>query len=270
MIDIKWDKARLGVQMQELIAMSGITADYALKRYGRQVVRDCHNFTPPGARGSRTSSAAKKRGMRNIENDVLGRFTSVDEINFRELEVERAIIKYTSGAGYDLKKAETVFRRNKFSWVTNVISNPTVRLHKRAMASKDQYVIPTASESGRAEVVKALQKRIGFARSGWSAAMVALKIPVPPWVRRHSGPGFFRVIKDRTNPAIEFANQVPYVQGYRTKEGIPIVEAAMVRRADFFKKELAVYYAAIGRGDGRKVAAKLKSDELKWYSEEPA
>ena len=267
MISIEWNTVRLGVQMQELISMSGITASAALTRFARQVVRDCHNFTPPGARGARTSSAAKKRGMANIENDVRSRFTSVDEISFRELEVEKAIIRYTAGKDYNLKKAEEVFRRSKFTWVKHVISNPTVRLHKQAMKQRDKYVIPTGSESARDGVVKAIQGRLGFARSGWAPAMQALRIPVPPWVRRHSGPGYFRGIRDRNKPEIEFANMVPYVQGYRTREGIPIVEAAMKRREQFFQKELAVYYAAIGRGDGKKVVAKLQKDQ--WEALEP-
>lgn len=264
MINIQWNTVRLGVQMQELINVGQLTAARAVTRFAAQVVRDCHLTTPPGGKGARSNSAARKRGDANIDYDVRHTLISVDDINFTEMLVEKGIKRTVDGfeGKQNSKAAMDIFRNAGFRWVGGVVANPTEKFHRWAMKQNRKYVIPTATEARRDTIIKQLQKRLGYARSGWRAAMSKLKIPVPPWVRRHNGPGYFRGIVDSNKPEILFANMVPYVQGYRNKEGVPIVEAAINRRVDMMKKELAVYYAAIGRGDGRKVAARLQKQSF--------
>lgn len=269
MISVDFDTQRFKRDMNELMVVGGLSSSAVVTRASRQVVRNAFRLTPPTGRGGMTQSpgAQKKLGESAVRRDIANRaFPLLSKLKVMQEQNDFSQDIGNLVARGDFKRVADIFERIGFR-ISGVVARPARGLHNR-MRTKGRVSIKVkpylvAREGNVDPFVKAVQKDVGKAKSGWVRAMIALKLPVPAWVSRHSMPGFFRGVTDKQNPLIEFANQVPYIQ--EAGREMRIMDYASSHVAAMMPKELERYWADIGRGNGAKVKAKLQRDSFEAF-----
>lgn len=269
MISVNFDTQRFQRDMNELMVVGALSSSAVVTRTARQVVRNAFRLTPPTGRGGMTQSPGKQKklGEAAVRRDIatrafplLSKLKVMQEDNDFSQDIGRLV------ARGDYKRVASIFENIGFR-ISGVVARPARGLHNR-LRKKGRVSVKVrpylvAREGNVDPFVKEVQKDVGKAKAGWVRAMVALKLPVPGWVSRHPMPGSFRGIVNKSNPSIEFTNQVDYIQAAGRE--LKIMESAAFHVAAMMPKELERYWNEIGRGNGAKVKAKLQKDSFEAF-----
>lgn len=269
MINVDFDTRRFNRDMNQLMVVGALSSAAVVTRTARQIVRNAFRLTPPTGSGGMTQSPGKQKklGEDAVRRDIAIRAFPL----LSKLRVMREQNDFSQDIGNlvargDYKRVSDIFERIGFR-ISGVVSKPSRGLHNRVrrkgVVSAKVTPFLVARDGNVDPFVKVVQKDVGKAKSGWFRAMIALKLPVPSWVTRHSMPGAFKGITDKQNPSIEFSNQVGYIQ--EAGRELRVMQYASAYVSAQMPKELERYWSEIGRGNGAKVKAKLQRDSFEAF-----
>jgi hypothetical protein len=194
-------------------------------RIARQWVEICIQLTPPTGKSplSEGSGAALEAGRKAIESDVSRLFKSAEDIDIigpqgsPATDVGKQFWKAARRGNMDV--ALDIVRKAglQFGSVARV---PDSSIHQRNRGSTGRVLrkpIPhLITAGGRIKsYIANVQRKIGYARSGWKDAAQALGARgryVPAWMNRHNGPGRIDGRLTGFHPYVTFANEVGYIQ----------------------------------------------------------
>lgn len=227
-------------------------------------VRSLIQLTPPNKKGmTKSPQTQKKYGEAKADRDVRWLFPVVSEIadSYRKPRIRKRLNDLISkddrvGLAEMLKE----FGMHK---VVSVLNGPMRQMHvdnadKSFHITKDKFgKYPVIHKSARDAYLRMTQSRVGWMKGGWNKAAEKLGVRVPAWIRRHqNSPGKFIGITDRSRPSIEFHNNVEAI-GDRHYKNLVEYSAAFAYRS--LEKEVRYYLNEIGRGNRRKMLAKVQS-----------
>lgn len=175
------------------------TTDF-LRRLGKELVGYLIRLTPPfgyppNPRKENFGNQLKW-GREAIRREVLSGFQRIDSVEM--------IKNPMSATGKSLKKlvnqgrlveASEVLKRTGFR-IAGIIPTVSADAHRRLMNRRGKIttkgrspllVVKSASVNQR---IASVQRRVGYAKAGWMAAVNKLKVAkIPKWISKHSTPG---------------------------------------------------------------------------------
>lgn len=262
MINVSFDTKRTNRELNEMMAVTGLTSAAVVTRFATAWCRDCVRMTPPTGSGklATSKSAQRKLGERRIASDVAGRAFPLLS-NLRLMKEEGRLGKAIDGATKrgDFKTATDLLRKAGVT-VERVIAKPTESLHRSMRSPKTGRVLKSvkpyyvANESDRNRYLKQAVRRSGRAKSGWATACARLRLPRPGW-GNHNAPGHFRGITDKQRPSIEFGNRVDFLQ--RNFYADRIMKQTLIFRQRQMRAELVKLWRGIGAGGSSKIKARF-------------
>jgi len=268
MITFEFDTKRFNKDLNQMMVVGDLSAAAVVTRAARQIVRNAFRLTPPTGEGGLTQDigAQRKLGEEAVRRDIAVKaFPLLSKLRIIQENTDAGEWIKTLADRGDFKNASEVMKKIGFK-ISGIIAKPAERLHKSMRNQRSGRVRRGAlpyfvARDGSVEIfVKEKQGEVGKAKGGWLRAFTALRMPMPKWCSKHNSPGHFRGITDKSKPAIEFGNNVPYIQ--RAGRELRIIENASAYVARQMPKELERYWADIGRGNGNKVKAKLQRDSF--------
>ena len=198
-------------------------------RVAGQIVKDCVKLTPPFGDHAFTETfgAQLKLGKGAVSSDIRKVFHTIQELD--------AVKESKKGSiGYALKKAMRegdkplvikLLERMKI-YPTSFDNEPTQSNHAltrnnkgRTVKSRGQFWVA----GGINDYIRAVQKRVGEAKNGWTAAVRKLRVKgIPAWITRQSGPSGTCEIKGAgtVQVSVTFENTVPFIQAKGRELGI--------------------------------------------------
>lgn len=218
------------------------------KKLGENAIRRDVSFMFPLARQFPAIKNGSDTGKRLLALVEQGRYTEATTMVRRMNLMDP---KFFAGFAPRVERSWHLARRDKFIGD----KNPRYR-HK--IESRSWFI---SDEQARNAYIEQQLRQVGRAKSGWKMAAKRLKVRLPAWVNRHSEPGIFQGIKDKSKPTIVVANPVPYVQYIATRKGNMIAGMEQWYR-DMMVKELDYYHRQVNSGATtlHKLREKVKRD----------
>lgn len=197
-----------------------------IRRVARQWVEMCIRLTPPVGKNpfSETPGAALEVGREAIKRDIERVFVPAEILEMigpqasPASDVGKAFWRAARRGRMD--EANKILKANglEYAAVTRTVDpafhkRQRRRVNGRVMRTPQRHLVTNA---GRIQTyIREVQKKIGFARSGWKEAAINLKVRprhFPAWASRHSGRGKYQGRLSGFHPFIIFGNLVGYIQ----------------------------------------------------------
>ena len=194
MIDtIKLDDREFRKAMAVYAAGSKRSTAELLRQQAKLFLQDTVNVTPPAGKGAR-GSAAKQRGMKCVEKDIL-----------------KLMHPYDPPAQANMLRAAGMF-------VEEASQKSPADIHKANRSKKDgrvkRRIFPRIKirSADLKHYIAEKQKMVGVLASGWNAAGDRLGWRLPGWIARHgAGSGQCRVEVGGPDMKIVITNSVSFV-----------------------------------------------------------
>jgi len=242
MTTLAMDEAQFSRTASELARISGETLNDILWQYAGIAVQECIRMTPPFTYGQASTESGKDQkqiGLHAVESGVRRAFQPWPEVMTRSDKTGNR--GFYSGLTRVIKKrnwskaAEMVnrgLRRTK-----GFVPAATKELHQqqrrkgRVPTNQWPFIVPTDVSIKR--VIRERKKKVGFAKSGWIPALLALGRKITGgknfgfgWIRGKGGEAYGGItLPTPANPQLVVWNGVPYIQ--ETGREKRIVERAL-------------------------------------------
>jgi hypothetical protein len=222
--------------LEKLIEVTGRAGGVVVRQEAKLFIEDCIALTPPFGQAPSTenSKAQEKIGKDAVARDIGKVFQPLAKLRvaqggtplsrrFQKLIRSRNIPGITAilkNLGFDnfrvIERVDPAIHRADRIGNGHVRRNPVLN-----------YVVNAPSV---AQYVRTEQAKVGFAKAGWQAAAAALKAKVPAWIKKHAGAAGSVIdnTRDKLNPHIIVANEVPYIQ--KAGQDLRIVQRALDSR----------------------------------------
>ena len=263
---LELDEARFRLLAQEISNRSGKALDLVMHTYGRRTVELCIRSTPPfnfGSRHSESGQAQKKVGLEAVKQGVKQAFRPwpdvlkfADEGDAKKRSLYAGITRVVRKRNWskaDYLVSKNLRRTHGFVLVATKQLHSEQRRKGRVPGNRMPYIIPTAVS--RNALIRYREKKVGFAKSGWIPAAIALgsKLTGFDWIKGRGGETYGGITLP--NPGgkgpreITVWNGVPYIQ--QSGGELRIVEDAMQSVTRNMQKEADVL-AAKGYWQGQR------------------
>lgn len=128
------------------------------------------------------------------------------------------------------------FHRRQRSRTTGKVARAHSRQNSRDIGRHTNREQMFTTNKIKADVIKEKQARVGLAKAGWNASMLALKRTVPKWVKRHglSHGSYVENGKTGNKFVLSMNNRLVYIPSYKNR----IVDVSMKRRVSAMKSAL--------------------------------
>jgi hypothetical protein len=224
--------------LEKVIELTGRAAGVVIRQEGKLFVEDCIALTPPfgNAPSTENSKAQEKIGKAAVARDISKVFQPLTKIRAVESPTNTALAK----------RIKKLVRARNFDALTAILKNlgfKNIRILERAEGS---YHIAARDSRGHVgkraalnfvfnapsvnQYIRKEQNKVGFAKAGWCQAAAALKAKVPAWIKKHAGAAGSVIdnTRDKLNPHIIVANEVPYIQ--KAGQDLRIIQRALDSR----------------------------------------
>jgi hypothetical protein len=198
------DASAFGANIRELIRVTGLDSGEIIRSQAALFVKKVVQFTPP-----KTLAQGRKAIARDIDNAV----TVFDPAKARSDRMRQVI----EAQDYEAMKSILDASNKGKAWRVEKFT-PTLHTSQRdrrgRVKSSKRVVSPDLRQVK--QYIAEVQKRSGYARSGWVPAMQALGMPVPAWMQRHSSQRAGGVVDEtRTaNPSITMTHSASKIPNY--------------------------------------------------------
>lgn len=271
MIKAYIDHGHWSNQVRKLNRIMQQTMEQTLRGQAKLFVRDAIRFTPPFGDAPITEPFAKQLeiGRESVFRDRKRVF--VEASSMRELcqgrfgrEITRLVAKGNTAKANELLL--TKLKRNTSGLQLSAL-NMTWRGKRNRRGVVPRGNAPSILHDGvlpeyRPELngLKTLPQdpelrrileeklaRVGAAKSGWAKAARALKLPLPPWIRKGKGAqsGTYHETGSSSAFAVEVRNNVPFIQA--TGRELKIVARAWKNRERNIAKQIEAAWKALKR-----------------------
>ena len=225
-------------QMRRLAAATKRTLPDVLSQAARVVVRNAITLTPPfdPKRGDRRAAAGldpnkavswgeqKAVGNRAVEKDLKKLFKAWEKAGVFRSEggtekgrrLSRAIAAALRAGKVTL--ANQLLERGRWKekvvgWVTRPLHDGARNKRGRVLArsaANPAYIVANAGSVN--DFTKKKLKFIGYAKSGWARAFIALGGKLPAWLRQEHGHGVFQRSGGNDKPSVTVGNSLGWLQ----------------------------------------------------------
>jgi hypothetical protein len=234
--------ASLNRELKQRAALVGKTIKEVTREEGRPLVRDLVNATAPRQPGIKHTTATapqadRKLGLNAIENDINRMFRALNTI-------EAIYNPQTQRFGKEVRRllrlkaykelGDILFETKILPFRPKIIDEATEELHRKwrvpstgkvSAAIKNPWLVVKAPSIKR--LIRKLQKRVGYGKSGWSKSLLGMGMGVPAWIDK-GGPGDYKPEAGPHRYAITFSNRVSYMQ----RRAPRILSEALRRRTE--------------------------------------
>jgi hypothetical protein len=266
------DKVHWADQVKRLSIAMGETIDVTLKGQAKLFVRDAIRFTPPfgDAPIKEPFKLQREIGQDAVQRDARRVFVEASAIRklcegrFGE-EITRLVATGKSAQANELLTNQGVSKLRTsgiqygalgMTWEKARNKRGTVRtfapyiLHDGVLPKfnprlNDFRAMPDDPELRR--IVQSKMNAVGTAKSGWANAAVALKLPIPGWIKRSKkrGAGVYRETGKGLKLEIEISNNVPFIQA--SGRELRIVQRAWNNRQRNIDKQIKAAFRAAAK-----------------------
>jgi hypothetical protein len=218
----------------------------ALFQQGRLFVLDAAKMTPPmGSPGDgaikESFGAQRQVGMKRVEKDIRKGFPTLEDNDVLERiknpKSRQDVKDYIQQGRYHA--ARTLLDRLHIR--TTLVVKASTALHRqlrdsRGRVGRQRFLV--LKKDGIKQLIKAKQKLVGLAKSGWTLSARSLGLILPKWISEQKGAG---VWQDKTTVggdkiSIIVGNAVDFIQTTGQKE--QIIARALHRRVESMKHQM--------------------------------
>ena len=234
-------------------------------------VRDCWKLTPPfddeaGGPFEQSPKHQRQVGKDAVARDIRNLYHPAEELfeGITSMRGQYAFDQFNkaqdAGAMHTLSTSFNLLE-NKRSWFE---VKPDLKIHKRFKNKRGRimqrkgkkkpvgYIMGKNAESKINKFIKARQKRVGTAKSGWAKPVARLKVArIPKWGKFGSH-GVFKKLKKESMHGYRVGNGIGYIQS--TGQELRIMNRAMRSQERNLTKRIAaaIVYAAQQTKKGKK------------------
>lgn len=222
-----WEK-KLALYM----AATGKNMREALYEEWPFLIRKIMDFTPPFKSGGRRGASDLSVGRGAVARDIYKTMRPFDPAQIRTRQLRRAV-ENRDAAAFNIIASRS---KGRMKGDTAIAFSPNVHLSQRdargRVMGRDRKKVVLGSDAGLLKkYVGEVQKRVGYAKSGWLKALLLVGGEAPGYVMA-KGMGGGDVIDDHANddyPSITAINRTPWA--VRKDEGDRIKADAYASRA---------------------------------------
>lgn len=213
------------------------------------LMRKVMDFTPPFKSGGKPGASDLSVGRTAVARDIYKTMRPFDPAQIRTPQLQR-IVDRKDFAAFNLLAARS---KGRMKGDTAIAFSPQVHLSQRdrrgrVMGSDRNKVVLGTDAALLNKYVKTVQKRVGYAKSGWLKAMLLVGGDAPSYVM-NKGTGGGDVIDDHANddnPSITAINRTPWA--VRRDEGERIKSDAYGSRAQAIHAKV-MHHIGLARKD---------------------
>lgn len=220
MIRLELDERQFARTAEILSVASNKAMGDVILQWSRIMVEDCIRLTPPmnyGTSLTESGQIQKKIGLKAAAAGVNKAFTTWKEKD-EYAQGDRSLF---AGIRRSMKRGswDRVNRMTHRFHVKGVIPTASKALHqeqrRKGRVPRNQWPYIVASRKSINKVIRERQSEVGFAKSGWIPAAIALgsKLSGFAWVKGKGGEAYGGISRSNPkDPGITIWNGVPYVQ----------------------------------------------------------
>ncbi|MEM7696924.1 MAG: hypothetical protein AAF236_00805 [Verrucomicrobiota bacterium] len=204
MSEIRLDTTKFEKQLARFMAGSRRDLSDVMKQQMRLFVRDAATMTPPGKRGSTSTSgtSAKKKGEASVKSDISKLFAPVPKAQAESVDLAAVHKRQRNSRG---RVGRVGDRRRVYS------------------AELNAFI--------RKQVAK-----VGALAAGWNRAAARVGWKPPAWIWRHASPGSIDIEDNDKHIRLKARNRVRYASDQKGLERR--LQMAMNARADALRRQV--------------------------------
>lgn len=164
-------------------------ADLLLREEMRLLLRDIVNLTPPtrSPKSDQVKRSAKQRGDSAVEADLSRVANPLDWKNIVNPRLAEAVYRRNETVMLAIMKNMKQYRNASILSDSSAIKASHLQNRNRYGRVRRKVLNQVAFFSDWESYTRTVKSRVGLARAGWLRAAEAVGLPMPNWVRRHSG-----------------------------------------------------------------------------------